>query len=188
MKDVKVSSLSLIEFAERFNLWLYGMENVRLAYKIWCTTEQLSVHTEDDIVAAIHGGNTLEGPIEDCFDINTGKSFTGYAVHLVYGDTRSDDYTDNVVTIITEDEYRKDITDIHNAVDMVDSHITMEVTVKQVRDLCNLIVEIMSAKNLGEYERWSLNCALEVEFDCFPETVKDHVRNIMLSQATNRQL
>lgn len=61
----------------------------------------------------------------------------------------------------------------------------MEVTVKQVNDLCSLIVETLSLDNFGEHERWQFNCYLNTEFDCFPKEVRDHVRTIV-SQATNR--
>ncbi len=56
----------------------------------------------------------------------------------------------------------------------------MQVSIKQVNDLCSLIVETLSLDHFDSEKQCQFNHYLEAEFDCFPREVRDHVRTIVL--------
>lgn len=63
----------------------------------------------------------------------------------------------------------------------------VKVSIKQVNDLCSLIVETLSLKNFGGQERLQFFCYLNTEFGCFPKEVRDHVM-VIVSQAAGKEL
>ena len=55
----------------------------------------------------------------------------------------------------------------------------MQVSIKQVNDLCSLIAETLSLDHFDSEKQCLFNHYLEAEFDYFPRVVRDHVRTIV---------
>ena len=62
----------------------------------------------------------------------------------------------------------------------------MQVSIKQVNDLCSLIAETLSLDHFDSEKQCQFNHYLEAGFDYFPREVRDHVRTIV-SQAMFRK-